>query len=126
MELSLLSLPLPASRSVSLLPALKRNPCRTKAPLSSVVKEIKTVLKSGTGIYLCNPSASYAHRICSIRVASFGDFLRVKTDYGWSTVWYSECLVDESGRVLYSTMPVDEWIVSLVEDLGILPLPSLR
>ena len=124
---SSLTLPAPRSASASLLP-MKRNPRRAVSPLSTVVKEVKSVLKSGIDVYLRNRSATYAHRIRKIRVASFGDFLRVKTDYGWSTVWYSEYLVDEFGGVLFSMVLYDDWdwILSLIEDLGVPPLSYIK
>jgi len=106
--------------------SIKHKPRRAVTPLSAVVKEVKSALKSGSGVYLRSRSARYAHRIRKIRVASFGDFLRVKTDYGWSTVWYSEYLVDEFGWVLFSMMLCDDWILSLIEDLGGLSLPCLK
>ena len=122
MELASLTSTLPVSRSTSCL--MKRKPRWAGDSLSATVKTVRSLLSRGREIYLCDRSAHYAHRIHRIRVASFGDFLRVKTDYGWSTVWYSECLVDESGRVLYSPVDdsVDDCLVSLVEDLSILPL----
>jgi hypothetical protein len=122
MGLTSSSLTLRAPRS------MKRKPRRAVGHLSAVVKEVKSALKSGTGVYLRSRSASYAQRIRKIRVASFGDFLRVKTIYGWSTVWYSEYLVDEFGAVLFSMVHCDDWdwIVSLIEDLGVLPLSCIK
>jgi len=107
---------------------MKRKPRRAVGHLSVVVKEVKSVLKSGTGVYLRSRSAPYAQRIYRVRVASFGSRLRVKTVYGWSTVWCSEYLADEFGRVLYSMVVCDDWdwIVSLIEDLGILPLSCIK
>ena len=82
MGLTSSSLTLPAQRSASASRlSVKRNPRRAVGHLSAVVKKVKSVLKSGTEVYLCNRSARYAHRIRSIRVASFGGFLRVKTDF---------------------------------------------
>ena len=105
---SILTLPAPRFASASLL-SMKRNPRRAVSPLCVVVKEVKSALKSGTGVYLRSRSAPYAQRIYRVRVASFGDFLRVKTVYGWSTVWYSEYLVDEFGGVLFSMVLCDDW-----------------
>ena len=76
MDLNSTSLTIRVSRS------MKRKPCRVVGHLSEVVKEIKSVLNSGRGVYLRSRSAPYAQRICRIRVASFGGFLRVKTAYG--------------------------------------------
>ena len=103
----------PVSCSASYHP-MKRNPRRTDGHLLSVVKEVKSVLKSGTEVFLCNRSAPYSHRIRNLRVASFGNFLRVKADYGWSTVWYSECLVDEFGVVLFSMLDFEKMMSRLL------------
>ena len=117
-----------SSLTISVSRSMKSKPRRAVGLLPVVVKEVKSVLKSGTGVYLRSLSASYAQRIRKIRVASFGDFIRVKTVYGWSTVWYSEYLVDEFGRVLFSMVVCDDWdwIVSLIEDLGIPPLSCIK
>ena len=115
-----------SSLTLHVLRPTKRKPRRVVGHLSVVVKEIKSALKSGARVYLRSRSAPYAQRICCIRVASFGDYLRVKTVYGWSTVWYSEYLVDEFGGVLFSMMLCDDWILSLIEDLGVLPLPCIK
>ena len=96
---------------------LKRDPRRSDGHLPAVVKAVKSVLKSGMKVYLCSRSETYAHRIRQIRIASFGEFLRVKTAYGWSTVWYSESLVDESGGVLFSPAEYDEIDEVLLDDL---------
>ncbi|MCL2120401.1 MAG: hypothetical protein FWH27_18460, partial [Planctomycetaceae bacterium] len=57
-------------------------PRRSDGHLPSVVKAVQSVLKSGTKIYLCSRSETYTHRIRQIRIASTGEFLRVKTAYG--------------------------------------------
>jgi hypothetical protein len=97
--------------------------------LASVVDKVKSLLSSGSVVSLCGRSQSFSHQVYAVRVDPSGLFLRVKTLYGWSSVWYSEYLIDESGVILFETPEyeelddelLDDAILHFINEFGILP-----
>lgn len=67
--------------------------------------------------------------IWGIRITRSSKLLQVDTAYGWVTVWATESLTDESGRVLYSSPNYNELqkqmsleaLQSFVDKIGLLP-----
>lgn len=105
---------------------LSRNDSRY---LHSVVNRVKGLLSSCKSVYLRANDGAYVMPIWGIRVTRSSKLLQVDTAYGWSTVWGTESLVDESGECLYCSPNHHELELQLsqesldafVESIGLVP-----
>ena len=78
-------------------------PRYTDIELETASLKVKRVLLKRATVYLTNTLGTYKMTISDVRVSLDHLLLQVRIREGWTSVWYSEKLVDVFGDSLYES-----------------------
>jgi len=100
----------------------------TDTELEAVCLKVKRVLSKRATVYLTNTLGTYKMTITDVRISPDHLLLQVRIREGWTSVWYSEKLVDVFGDSLYESpcfslddLSMEDAFDRFVLEFGLLP-----